>query len=205
MEMHHAIAYIATKDSWRLVTPDYIHKNTADITHVVVDTFTIADARSLKALAYAKPFADTHRQVVIVASSFTEESQNALLKILEEPPETTRFHIIVPRRDVLLPTVQSRLLHVAESEDTVSDHTVALAFLNLSYADRMAEITKKTKDKDVAWIDAVVSGTMELVQKKADHAHYKTIQKVGALIGGPGASKKMLLEHMALSLPTPYT
>jgi len=49
-------------------------------------------------------------KVVIVseASGLTEEAQNALLKIIEEPLSQTCFFIVADNKNVLLPTIESR-------------------------------------------------------------------------------------------------
>jgi len=49
------------------------------------------------------------KYIVLGAKSFNTISQNALLKVLEEPPRNIEFIIIVPTKANLLPTVRSRL------------------------------------------------------------------------------------------------
>jgi DNA polymerase-3 subunit delta' len=50
-------------------------------------------------------------RIVLVpyAEKLTPESQNAMLKILEEPPQRTRIILSTSHNDSLLPTIQSRL------------------------------------------------------------------------------------------------
>jgi DNA polymerase-3 subunit delta' len=56
-----------------------------------------------------RPF-EGHRRVVIIdeADAMVSAAQNALLKVLEEPPSSTVFILLTARPDMLLPTVQSR-------------------------------------------------------------------------------------------------
>lgn len=49
------------------------------------------------------------KYIVLGASSYNVISQNALLKILEEPPRNIEIIIISPTKSNLLPTVRSRL------------------------------------------------------------------------------------------------
>ena len=48
--------------------------------------------------------------LVIHANSFRTEAQNALLKIIEEPPRNIKFIIATQSKNLLLPTIRSRML-----------------------------------------------------------------------------------------------
>jgi DNA polymerase-3 subunit delta' len=62
----------------------------------------------IKAAGY-RPF-EGRRRVVIIneADAMAASPQNALLKVLEEPPPSSVFILVTARPDMLLPTVQSR-------------------------------------------------------------------------------------------------
>lgn len=49
------------------------------------------------------------RFIILSAPKFRIEAQNALLKILEEPPKNIQFVMIVPSKNAILPTIISRL------------------------------------------------------------------------------------------------
>jgi len=71
------------------------------------DDFLIDDAREAIREAY---IAEAKvKTIVLAAKSFNEASQNALLKVLEEPPRNIDFIIIAESKSSLLPTVRSRL------------------------------------------------------------------------------------------------
>jgi len=56
-----------------------------------------------------RPFEGKRRVVIIdEADAMAAAPQNALLKVLEEPPPSTVFILVTARPDMLLPTVQSR-------------------------------------------------------------------------------------------------
>lgn len=68
--------------------------------------------------AYRKPFQRPEKKILIRQAQYlTEEAQNALLKILEEPPEETKIILAVSHPDHLLPTVRSRcsIKHLSSS------------------------------------------------------------------------------------------
>jgi len=59
--------------------------------------------------AYLKPMMGSSSTFVIQgAHLFYPNAANAFLKTLEEPPETTRFILIAPQREAVLPTIASR-------------------------------------------------------------------------------------------------
>ena len=56
------------------------------------------------------------KYLILSAKMFTTEAQNALLKIIEEPPRNIEIIIITESKSVLLPTVRSRLKIVQEKK-----------------------------------------------------------------------------------------
>ncbi|WP_345987147.1 DNA polymerase III subunit delta' [Sulfurimonas sp. HSL1-2] len=73
----------------------------------VRDDFLIEDAKAVIAEAYISEA--SLKYVVLAAKQFNIYSQNALLKLLEEPPANIALVIIASSKSVLLPTVRSRL------------------------------------------------------------------------------------------------
>lgn len=71
------------------------------------DEFKIDDSKAVMKEAY---IAEEHtKHLVIVAPSYRIEAQNALLKLLEEPPRNIVFILIVKSKTALLPTIRSRM------------------------------------------------------------------------------------------------
>ncbi len=84
-----------------------------DITYVLPEdgkkNITVDRIRTLRADAFVKPHMASHRVFVIDgADRMNEQAQNALLKVLEEPPSGVIFILIAKSRTVLLETVVSR-------------------------------------------------------------------------------------------------
>ncbi len=69
----------------------------------------IDQIRGVKDFVYLRP-ALSKRKVVLVepADTMNPQAQNALLKVLEEPPEGTHFLLIASRIEKVLPTIRSR-------------------------------------------------------------------------------------------------
>ncbi|MPO20544.1 DNA polymerase III subunit delta', partial [Campylobacter jejuni] len=70
--------------------------------------FLLDDARAVEKESY---IAETEEKIIVLmADSYRIEAQNFLLKLLEEPPKNIKFLIVVPSKNLLLPTIKSRLI-----------------------------------------------------------------------------------------------
>ncbi|MCJ7766136.1 MAG: DNA polymerase III subunit delta' [Thiovulaceae bacterium] len=95
------------------------------------DDFKIEDAKTVTAEAYIAE--ERTKYLVMAAKTFNVISQNALLKLLEEPPRNIELIIITESKSTLLPTVRSRLKIIKEHSVMVRDETdIKLSNLNLS-------------------------------------------------------------------------
>ncbi len=84
-----------------------------DITYVLPEegkkNITVDRVRTLRADAFVKPHMASHRVFIIDgADRMNTQAQNALLKVLEEPPSGVIFILITPSRTALLETIVSR-------------------------------------------------------------------------------------------------
>ena len=85
---------------------------------------TVAQIRNLRNEAYVKPHISERRVFLIdMADTMNEQAQNALLKVLEEPPGAVIFILITESKASLLDTVISRCtvlsLSLPETEEAV--------------------------------------------------------------------------------------
>lgn len=70
---------------------------------------SVAQIRALRAEAFVKAHSAEHRVFVIEsADRMNDQAQNALLKVLEEPPSGVIFILLVSARTVMLETIVSR-------------------------------------------------------------------------------------------------
>lgn len=82
----------------------------------------IEQARQIKDFLSLKPYQGSSQAVILIcAENLTPDAQNALLKVLEEPPEGTIFILGASSEDQLLPTVLSRCQIVNLSMPATSD------------------------------------------------------------------------------------
>lgn len=74
----------------------------------ISDDFLLENAKDVIAEAY---IAEKDEKILVIqANSFRIEAQNALLKIIEEPPRNIKFIIVTQSKNLLLPTIRSRML-----------------------------------------------------------------------------------------------
>jgi DNA polymerase III delta prime subunit len=203
MRMHHAQLYFGDSLADATVPVEY-HVPSADIVHIIRDSFSIADARELTAQALMKPFLDDLRVFVIVTHEINLEAQNALLKLFEEPPQHAVFHLVVPQNAFLLPTLRSRLSVVLSHKAEQTSSTSFEAFMKATYAERIAKIALMTKEKDTQWITELLRGCEQWIETDVINrtSELRTLLFVREHIDRKGSSAKMLLEALALSLPS---
>ena len=91
-------------------------------------SFHVDTVRQIRSDAYIKPNEAPLRVFLLEgAEAMSEQAQNALLKVFEEPPERVIFILTVTSAAKLLPTVRSRAqLFALEGEEQPSDADLAL-------------------------------------------------------------------------------
>ncbi len=196
--MHHANLLVGSKE-WALAQiPQEERLSSPDISVRSYERMAVGDARTLIRDAYLRPVLRPYRTFIVDAVSILPDAQNALLKLLEEPEASARFFFIVPREQMLLPTLRSRF-DLYATEHAGIDTAAFDAFLGLSYAERLSCIVEKLDAEDMNWVRAVVHGAALVAQSSRDSVLIRDVLNTEAFLVSPGASKKMLLEHIALS------
>ena len=167
------------------------------------DSFGIDDARQVRAQAILRGD-EAHRAFVISTYAITNDSAQALLKILEEAPIGVTFFLFVPSLFQVPETIISRA-YIIESDGTPADtaayEKIAEIFFKKSVAERFAAIEK------------LVKGTKEerplrnrglmLLCALENYAHVHKIKlpdtffKTYAFMMQPTSSPKILLESIA--------
>lgn len=197
--MHHANLLVGTKD-WALSQiPDIEKTEGPDVFVTHYERMSIANVRTLIYEAGLRPVAREYRTFILICDSLLHEAQNALLKLFEEPNAHTVFYLIIPREDILLPTLRSRL-NILAREGEGGEGTVFKEFLKCSYAERLAIIPEKLTAEDSVWLTEFLKGLEIHAEKSRDPKRIREVLTLTQYIHTPGASKKMLLEHIALTL-----
>lgn len=195
---HHAFLY-------RHITqlPDFSNVPYVDRDVLQVAEMRINDVRALQKRVYKVPITPTGKRVVCIECvSMRVEAQNALLKLLEEPPERTEFHVVVAEPGSMLATLRSRFANVHLAGVQHGDiEGACVAFLTTGYRERIETIAQQSKESS-DWVPTLVRSCMAAMFKDARLQPYRSvILNVEAQLSAPGSSPKMLAEHLALTMP----
>jgi hypothetical protein len=167
------------------------------------DKFLIGDARNVFDLHLKKTPKDDLQVFVIAFNFITREAQNAILKMLEEPKDRTVFFIVAPSKSLFLETIISR---VSVYEFATSNiESTAKEFLNKKVGDRIKFITgfvKDIREEKKSKQDAIdlLSGLEVEIEKTKNYKALKEIIETRQYMNLNGASVKILLENIALSV-----
>lgn len=173
------------------------HDSDIDVREYVFETLGIDAVRGLVEAANQRPVNADSQLLLVRAHSITLEAQNALLKILEDTPETTVISLVLPLDTRLLETVRSRVqVHEVKKEATTEAFE---SFLKLDVGARIAQIEQKLKAKDNEWVRSIKRGLLHYL-KSNQVPDLQAVEFVVSRLLTRGASNKMLLEHLALSL-----
>lgn len=174
----------------------------------------IEDVRNIQKAILLKPFRGRTKAVVIEAyESITTEAQNALLKVLEEPPANTIIIISTQKKELLLPTILSRckIIELREKESSLinedsSEFSDTLNIvLNGRIGDKLKIVQNVTKDKEQAtlWLEKMaIFVRKELAQNNnIKYLNFlKELQKTYKVIKSTNVSHRTALENLFLSL-----
>ncbi len=108
---------------------------------------TVGQIRELKANAYVKPnMANKKVFIIDFADTLNEQAQNALLKVLEEPPESTVFILICESKAGLLDTVISRCITFSLNVPTFDEAYKYLLDLNKYSAQDIMDFLESSRN-----------------------------------------------------------
>lgn len=177
------------------------------------ETILVGDTELLRSHASFKNSGE-HAQLIIISTlAITHEAQQALLKVLEEPHTGVHFFFIIPRIEEVLLTIRSRAHVLDVVGNSGIDLVDAKKFIALSKKERLEYVGKLVKGHDddessgalrhhaTQFISALQTTLHENPEnlKKYKNVLTDTINATGYL-ANRGASVKMILEHIALSL-----
>jgi DNA polymerase III delta prime subunit len=189
------------------------------------DTFLIEHAHSLRVEQSMHGAAGAKKIFLVAFNTMMSEAQNALLKTLEEPTQGTHFFFITRTREILFPTVRSRMqvIRIQETGDRRQETgNAGEKFLSATLPERMKMIehfTKaKTEEKPKAKEDARIF--LESLERVLYEKNLRgdTFQSQGVTskifsqalqdvltakryLSDRSPSLKLLLEHLALTVP----
>lgn len=178
-------------------------------------SFTIDDSREIKDWHSRKGITNSKKVCIIATNFINREAEQALLKIIEEPNEKTHFFIIIPDSSVLLPTIISRTHTIKiEQDQNIEIQKEVINFIKSTPKERIdivAFIIKDNKDEESSgklrhFATLFVNGLESIFHKRFKENIndekvkfvLNELEKARGYLSTPGASVKMILEHLAL-------
>ena len=216
--MHHTYLYFGSTDLLPALAAharkifNFPDLHSPDVRILSYEKFVIEESRALRESAQMRSVSG-RSLFIIAAASMTSEAQQALLKLFEEPQESTIFVLLVPH-GMIIPTLRSRMTTYIYQGLTLIDISrlnLAKTFLAMTHTARSAEIAKMLKNEENArervrdFINALEQALHTALTKSKGKKEFREgledIANVRSYLSDRSPSLKMLLEHLALALP----
>lgn len=144
-------------------------------------SISIDEIRNLKKHIFQKPVSLPFKYIIIEeAHKLTLEAQNALLKILEEPPKSAIILLETENKYSLLPTILSRVVLVDREKSKKRQFDTKSILDFKSEVDLLMEVSNVKNPKE--WLDnqmIILSEKLEEeVQRSTDRKEVKKIAKI---------------------------
>lgn len=179
----------------------------------------IGDIKRIQKKVFLKPMQSKYKAVIInEAELLTTEAQNALLKMLEEPPSHTIIVLLTANLESLLPTIHSRckiiLPQVAAENMSVENSEVQRKQLQqvleggVGESLNHAEVLAKKKDEAIIWIEkSILILREEMLKQSETQTNYpaliRKLQQTHTNLKKTNANPRLQLETLFLSLQSP--
>lgn len=198
-------------------------KNQIDKFDVALFTFQkaigIEDIRNFQKKIYLKPIKSKEKAITIEAyNGITISAQNALLKILEEPPFNTIIYITIQNKNLLLPTILSRCKIIEfkdksfelSQQETTDYLNILISLPQKPIGEKLllAQDVTKNKGDAVRWLEKMIIVTrqqlLETQSKKLSTSQYlnilKSLQNTHTILSTTNANQRLALEILFLNL-----
>lgn len=213
---HHAYVVVGSRDSVVAELLDILESQfqirtsgNPDCTLVHFESLGIDESRQLKDMQSARSLSGGKKILVVSTNAITVQAQNAMLKMLEEPTESTHFFIVVPSVSFFIDTLLSRVVKIdAVSQKENITELNPKKFLALSCSERLKVVEKflktyKDSKENKSIVHTFFSG-LEAIFAKDIVGNKESIEKlleIKKYVFDTSSSLKILLETVSLTLP----
>ncbi|MFA6094962.1 MAG: hypothetical protein WC757_03710 [Candidatus Paceibacterota bacterium] len=210
--LHHAYVVVGDVAQGVIEVTDFVEKTLKHSTRgnpdfwlAQHDVFGIDEGRLLKETQQQQPLAGSKKVFVIGMRTITQEAQNSLLKVLEEPTSSTHIFFVLPSAEMLLPTLRSRVVVAHVSSIAEDSDVVAKKFLSATPVDRFKIIAPVIEDKDRAAATIFLNALEKYIreEKGITPETASVLQKIleaEKYLYDRSSSLKMLLEYIAVTV-----
>lgn len=183
----------------------------------------IEDVRNMQKGLFLKPFSSPIKLVILEAYlGITTEAQNALLKVLEEPPANTLIAIMILNKEEMLPTIISRckIINLSDKKQTLSEDEIT-QYLNIlvslyqgdvGYKLKLAQDIARNKDTAPLWLEKIILAAREELLERILNAkpeeksllskqinNLRLLTKTHTLLKATNTNPRLALENIFLS------
>lgn len=177
----------------------------------------IGDIRKLQDTLILKPIESDQKAAILECFlGMTTESQNAFLKILEEPPANTIIILLSTSLDFFLPTVLSRCNLITlegkenQSKEEIEENLRVLSSLRFpSNALIIAQDFSKDRTNALEFLEKMIRSSEDAITKPNLQEYFsirelktilKELQKTYTIIKGTNVNVRFALENLFLNL-----
>ena len=202
--------YLDTYITKQAISPFDVQRVTGE------NSLGIEEIRDMQKQLHLKPLKGSQKVIVLEnAQTLTTEAQNAMLKVLEEPPSHALFFLSTNSADVFLPTILSRCTLVALEEDKkeltpeqinkLEEDLNMLLSNSISARLSLAEKIASQKDEVGKWLsNAIIYLRQQMIDQvqtnqSTNTTILKNFQEAYRLITTTNTNPRMVLEHTFLT------
>lgn len=216
MRMEYAGAYVVRGGAnaldavlLKLAKEKAVERDSPDLFVKSYRSFGVEDAGELRGRVRSKPVRDAYRIFALFVPSMTSESQNALLKTLEEPAASAVFFLVTPSPETLLPTIRSRVQMLEIDSDEGELTADADVFLAASEERRLTMLKPLYEHEDegrdigavIAFLQALERRFAAAKPSRERNRGIHAIYRARKYAADKGSLLKSLLEQVALLAP----
>lgn len=178
-------------------------------------TLGILRIRELISRIQLSPYRSTTTAAVIYdAGTLTIQAQNALLKLLEEPPPHAKLFLETGNSAVLLSTLLSRCqsIPITSQQPKAKNESIAqlLAINKNSIGEiaAMSDTISKNREDAGAWVDAALFSLHEVLASETETKKQKALAHIGrVLLDGrnqlrANVTPKLVIDNLLLKIAT---
>lgn len=208
--LHHAYLLVGDRASSKSFLTDFLSDQlnisilgNSDVRIISVGSLSIDFVRDIKVSEEFKAFGDKKKIFIIETDFITEEAQNALLKIFEEPTKDTHFFVSISQ-DIILPTLRSRM-QIINIKDLSQKSTKTLPTSILDRMKKVKSIVDDISDENQTKQSAIdfINNIEVDLYKSGVEKNYKALvlcEQARKSLYDRGAPIKIILESLVLSI-----
>lgn len=144
-----------------------------DLDIIEFENLGIEEIRQIQKKLFLKPFKGEKKSLVLVLSgNVSDEAQNSMLKMLEEPPLSSLIFIVARNHSNFLPTILSRVKVIELKEERITDKKLFDEITKIQTngdALTLAQNLSKDKIKAIEWIEDLILSARERMIEIVDN------------------------------------